>query len=110
MPPSVMTPSTSNPTSRMRFASLGSSTDHLTRALPYVQRDLENPGQIVQRDHVRPVTWGAIGIRVGFQEEPVGAGGGGRVEQRRDVLPPAAAGARLAPARLLHRVRSVEHH
>src|SRR5256885_11729675 len=104
MPPSVMTPSTSNPTSRMRFASFGSSTNHLPCPLPHVESDLEYPREVVQRDHVRPVTWGAIGIRVGLQEEPVGAGGGGRVEQRREVLPEASARPPLPLPPLLPRV------
>ena len=42
-----------------------------------------------------------------FEEEPVRAGGGGRVQERRDELPQAAARAALALARLLHRVGGV---
>src|SRR6478736_2073175 len=101
MPPSVSTPSTSNPTSRIRRATAASSTDRLPRRAPDVQHDLEDARQAVERKHVRSIARRVGRIRVSLDEEAVGTGGSGRIEQWGDEFAQAAARAVRALPRLL---------
>ncbi len=59
--------------------------------MPYVEGDVDDAGQLVQRDHVRPVGRRAVRIGMRFEEEAVGPRGGRGVEQRRDEVAQAAA-------------------
>src|SRR4029077_10344283 len=75
--------------------------------MPYVQRDADDPSKLVQPNHVRPVGRRAVRIGVRFEEEAVGAGGGGGIKEWRNEVPQTAARAVRAPPRLLHRMRAV---
>src|SRR6266702_2676330 len=66
-------------------------THCLPRPLPHVERHADDRAQLVERDHVGPVGRRTVGIGVRLEEEPVGTGGRGRVQQRRDELPQASA-------------------
>src|SRR5256885_11493871 len=77
--------------------------------MPYVEGDVDDAGQLVQRDHVRPVGRRAVWIGMRFEEEAVGPRGGRGVEQRRDEVAQAAARALGSLPPLLPRVRAVVH-
>src|SRR2546425_8995348 len=108
MPPSVSTPSTSNPPSLMRRASAWSSTDHLPGTLPHLEGHGDEACQLVERHHVGAVRRRVVGVGMGLEEEGVGACGRRRVEQRWDELAGACARAIGSLAGLLHRMRRVE--
>src|SRR6266550_7081423 len=89
-------------------ARAGLCTDGLPDAMPDVHGEPHDPGELVERHHVRSVGRRAGRIGMGLEEEAVGARGGGGVQQGRNEAAVASARAVPALARLLDRVRGVE--
>src|SRR5437879_13686956 len=102
MPPSVSTPSTSNPTSLMRRASASSSTDHLPGTLPQLEGHGDETCQLVERHHVRAVGRRVAGVGMGLEEEDVRARGCRGVELQCDYIAGACARAVELMVRLMH--------
>src|SRR5205823_10481630 len=90
----------------VRFTGL--CTDRFPHAMPDLDGQADNRGQLMERHHVGSVGRGVSGIGMRFEKEGVGAGRGGRVEQRRNKGAIAAARAVTSLPRLLHRMRGVE--
>src|SRR6267378_1103782 len=91
-------------------ARCGLCTDGLPDAMPDVHREPHDPGELVERDHVWSIGGRAGRIGVRLEQEAIGAGGGGGIQQGRDEAAVAPARAVPALSGLLHRMCRVEDH
>src|SRR6185436_13444537 len=93
-------------------ARAGLRTDRLrpAHAMPHVDRERDDSGELLERHHVGAVRRRARRIGMGFEEKAVGAGGRGGIKKRgNEGALPAARAIRTLP-RLLDGVRRVEDH